>query len=77
MITSRFRKLLLILALSLPFLLPVAVSAQETSQEAVGVAVTFGIIGVVLIVLFAVAVVAAVGIGIVGIGYWMSRGDDG
>lgn len=55
---------------------PLTVLAQEEPGN-VGTAVALSLIGLVLIVIFAVAVIAAVSLGIIGIGYAVSQSDEG
>lgn len=63
-----------ILAMTLFFVLPTAVFAQE--EDGTGAAVTLSLIGLILVIIMVVAVVGAVGLGIIGIGYSTTTGDD-
>ncbi len=71
LISPRFS---LILATALLFLLPTAVFAQE--EDGTGAAVTLSLIGLVLIIIMVVAVIGAVSMGIIGIGYRTTQSDD-
>ena len=53
---------------------PVLISAEEGSN--VGLGVTLGILGLVLAIIFVVAVVGAAGLGIIGLGAWQASGED-
>jgi hypothetical protein len=72
-----FRWLNQLLILALPFFVPAVALAQEESSSDVGTAVVMAIIGFVLLIVIAVVIIAAVGLGVIGIGYGVSRGDEG
>lgn len=73
---NRLRLIGLTLMLALMMFLPLTVLAQEDAGD-VGTAVALSLIGLVLLVIFAVAVIGAVGLGIIGIGYALSSSEDG
>lgn len=73
------RKLFVLMMAAMPFLLPAAVLAEEAGGGAAsgaGAAITLSLLGLVFLIIVAVAVVSAVGLGIIGLGYWMSQGGD-
>lgn len=55
---------------------PLTALAQEEPGNA-GTAVALSLIGLVLLIIFAVAVIAAVSLGIIGIGYAVSQSEEG
>lgn len=71
LISPRFS---VIWATAMLFLLPTAVFAQE--EDGSGVAITLSLIGLVLLIIMVVCVIGAVGLGIIGIGYSTTTGDD-
>jgi hypothetical protein len=71
LISPRFS---VILSTAMLFLLPPAVFAQE--EDGSGVAITLSLIGLVLLIIMVVCVIGAVGLGIIGIGYSTTTGDD-
>jgi hypothetical protein len=58
----------LVLVLLISAVLPV-VAQSEPAQANVGTGITLFILAVVLAVIFAVAIIAAVGLGVIGLGY--------
>lgn len=75
-LNKAYRLLLAIVTTVLFLSAPLTVLAQDDPGN-VGTAVALSLIGLVLIVIFAVAIIAAVGLGVIGIGYAVSQGDEG
>lgn len=73
------RKLRTILPIILTLLLITALPAlaqEGTPNEAAGTAVVFGLLAVILFVIAVVAVLGAVGLGIIGLGYSSIQSDE-
>lgn len=73
------RKLRTLLPIVLTLILGTAlpVLAQESSpQDGAGVAIVFGLLAVILFVIAVVAVLGAVGLGIIGLGYSSVQSDE-
>ena len=70
------RKFVTLSALLLTFLLPLSAFAQDDPASAeVGMGVALGIVALVLILLGVVAVIGAVSLGLIGIGYALSSSE--
>ncbi|MFT5196605.1 MAG: hypothetical protein ACI85U_003641 [Candidatus Promineifilaceae bacterium] len=70
------RKFVVLSALLLTFLMPLsAFAADDPASANVGLGVTLGLIALILIILGVVAVIGAVSLGIIGIGYALSNAE--
>lgn len=71
------RKFIVLSAMLLTFLMPLsAFAADDPASANVGLGVALGLIALVLILLGVVAVIAAVSLGIIGIGYALSNSEE-
>lgn len=66
------RQIFVVISLVASYLLPVSVFAQDTPRDS-ETAVAFSFIVLVLFVILALAIIAAFGLGVVGIGNAMSK----
>ena len=64
-----------VLLIAIFLLTPASVMAQEP-DPAVGTAIVIGILGILLLIIFAVAIIAAVSIGLIGLGAGAAQTDD-
>lgn len=74
------RRLTTVLILALFVFLPTAVhaagSAAQTEGDGAGVGIVMALLGLILLLLAVVAIIGAVSLGIIGIGYNSIQGDD-
>ena len=69
-------RLFILLTLALPFVMPAAAFAQEEPGNGAGAAIALSIIALVLLLVAIVAIIGAVSLGLIGLGYAMSNGDE-
>ena len=70
------RKFFVLSAMLLTFLMPFsAFAADDPASAEVGLGVTLGLIALILILLGVVAVIGAVSLGLIGIGYALSNAE--